>query len=261
MADPSEVRYDAADGIARLTIDRPERRNAISWEAIRLLRAGVHRASADADVRVLVVTGAGDQAFCSGADLTGMGEGASFTALHEARGELAGLFRDLWECGMPTIARVRGYALAGGFGLAMACDMVVAADDAVFGVPEITVGLWPYMITVPLVRSLPPKKALELMLTGRRVTAAEADRLGFVTRVVPVAELDAAVDDLAGELAGRSPVAMRLGRQSFYDTWDAAAAEALPYLHAMLTVANQTDDAKEGIAAFREKRAPHWTGR
>ena len=261
MADESEVRYDAANGIARLTIDRPERRNAISWDVVRLLRAGVRRAAEDPDVRVLVLTGAGDQAFCSGADLAGMGEGASFAELHDARGELAGLFHDLWGCGMPTIARVRGYALAGGFGLAMACDLVVASDDAVFGAPEIGVGLWPYMITVPLVRSLPPKKALELMLTGRRVTAAEADEMGFVTRVVPVAELDRAVDDLAQQLAGHSPVAMRLGRQSFYDTWDAAAATALPHLHVMLTLANQTDDAKEGIAAFQAKRPPRWTGR
>ena len=133
---------------------------------------------------MVVLTGAGDKAFCAGADLGGMADGASHLDLHDSRGELAGLFADLWDLGKPTIARVRGYALAGGMGLALACDLVVAADDAVFGTPEIDVGLWPYMITVPLMRSMPPKKALELMMTGRRVGAAEAERIGFVTQVV-----------------------------------------------------------------------------
>src|SRR5207237_4276166 len=120
-------------------------------------------------------------------------------------GALPRLLLDHWTLCTPTIARVRGYALAGGFGLALSCDFVVAAEDAQFGTPEVNVGLWPYMITVPLVRSMPPKKALELMLTGRRVGAAEADRIGFVTRVVPVDELDAATDELAAELAAKSP--------------------------------------------------------
>ena len=128
-----------------------------------------------------------------------------------AAGELADLFRDLYALGKPTIARVQGYALAGGFGLALACDLVIAADDASFGTPEIDLGLWPHMITVPLLRAMPPKRALELMLTGRRVDAAEAERIGFVTRVVPVDELDAAVDELAAELAGRSPLALQPG--------------------------------------------------
>ena len=105
-------------------------------------------------------------------------------------------------------------------GLALACDLVVAADDAQFGTPEIDVGLWPFVITVPLMRSMPPKKALELMMTGRRVGAEEAERIGFVTRVVPVDELDAAVGELAADLATKSPAVMRLGRDSFYAVWD-----------------------------------------
>jgi enoyl-CoA hydratase/carnithine racemase len=150
--------------------------------------------------------------------------------------------------------------MAGGLGLALACDLVVASDRARFGAPEINVGLWPYMITVPLIRSMPPKKALELMLTGRVVGAEEADRMGFVTRVVPHAELDAAVDELAATLATKSPAAMALGRESFYRVWDMAAPDALSHLHALLTLTNQTDDAAEGIAAFLEKRPPRWTG-
>ena len=260
-AEPPELRYELADGVARLTIDRPARRNALSWTVLTDLRARLAEIKDDPEARVVVLTGAGDRAFCAGADLTGMADGAGHLDLHDSRGELAALFGDLWDLGKPTIARVRGYALAGGMGLALACDLVVAADDAVFGTPEIDVGLWPYMITVPMVRSMPPKKALELMMTGRRVDAAEADRIGFVTRVVPAAELDAAVDELAATLASKSPATLRLGRQSFYEVWDRAADEALPLLHALLTVTTGTDDAAEGIAAFVEKRRPEWTGR
>src|SRR5207253_3813393 len=134
---------------------------------------------------------------------TGMRADAGWAEVHDGRGELARLFRAMWELGKPIVARVRGYALAGGFGLCLACDVVVASDDAQFGTPEIDVGLWPYMITVPLMRSMPPKKALELMLTGRRIDAAEADRIGFLTKVVPAGELDAAVDELAATLAAK----------------------------------------------------------
>jgi len=253
--------YDVSGHVATITINRPERRNAMSWTVITELRQAMAEARADRDVRVVVLTGAGEKAFCAGADLTGMASGAGFVDLHDARGELARLFGDMWELGKPIIARVRGYALAGGFGLALACDFVIASDDSQFGTPEIDVGLWPYMITVPLVRSMPPKKALELMLTGRRVAADEAERIGFVNRVVPAAELDAAVSELAGQLAAKSPAIVKLGRDSFYAVWDLAARDALAQLHAMLTINSQTEDAREGIAAFVEKRAPEWRGK
>lgn len=256
-----ELLYRLDDGVATLTINRPERRNALSWTVIADLRRRLREIRDDPAVRVVVLTGAGDRAFCAGADLGGMAAGAGYLDLHDARGELARAFRDLWELGKPTIARVRGYALAGGMGLALACDLVVAADDAQFGTPEIDVGLWPFMITVPLVRSMPPKRALELMMTGRRVGAAEAERIGFVTRVVPVEELDAATEDLARTLAAKPPGVLRLGRDSFYAVWDAAAEDALRLLHPLLTVTTGTEDTAEGIAAFAEKRPPRWTGR
>ncbi|HYD10487.1 MAG TPA: enoyl-CoA hydratase/isomerase family protein, partial [Acidimicrobiales bacterium] len=184
FADHPHLRCSVHAHVATITIAREERRNALSWEVIREMRAALAEAKADVDVRVVVLTGAGEQAFCAGADLGGMA-GADHAALHESRGELADLFRDLYALGKPTVARVRGFALAGGFGLALACDLVIAADDAQFGTPEIDVGLWPFMITVPLVRAMPPKLVLELMMTGRRIDAAEADRLGLLSRLVP----------------------------------------------------------------------------
>jgi enoyl-CoA hydratase/carnithine racemase len=255
------VLYDVSGGVATITINRPERRNALSWQVMTELRDAFEVAHNDRDVHVVVLTGAGDKAFCAGADLTGMAADSGWADLHDARGELARLFRAMWELGKPIVARVRGYALAGGFGLCLACDLVVAADDAQFGTPEINVGLWPFMITVPLMRSMPPKKALELMMTGRRVGADEAERIGFVTRVVPVEQLDGAVSELASTLASKSGSIMKLGRDSFYAVWDQSAEEALRLLHPMLTITTATEDAAEGIAAFAEKRTPHWSNR
>lgn len=253
--------YGVSSGRADVIINRPESRNSLSWTVMTELRDALAEAKADPAVRVVVLTGAGEKAFCAGADLSGMATDAGYAALHDARGELARLFREMWELGKPIIARVRGYALAGGFGLACACDFIICSDDSQFGTPEVNVGLWPHMITVPLTRSMPPKKALELMMTGRRVDATEAERIGFVNRVVPSAELDNAVAELAESLASKSPAIMKLGRDSFYGVWDEAAADALRLLHPLLTITASTEDAAEGIAAFMEKRPPRWTGR
>jgi enoyl-CoA hydratase/carnithine racemase len=243
--------------VTTLVLNRPAQRNALTWDLVADLRDAVADARRDPRTRVVVLTGAGDRAFCAGADLGGMA-GADVVALHEARGRLAGLFTDLWSLGKPTIAAVRGYALAGGMGLALSCDLVLASDDAVFGTPEIDVGLWPYMITVPLVRSMAPKRALELMMTGRRVDASEAAAIGFATRVVAVDRLATAVDELAAVLATKPPQAMRMGRDSFYATLDLAAGDALAQLHALLGVTAASDEAAEGLAAFAEKRPPRW---
>ena len=255
------VRYEVDEGVARITIDRADRHNAMSFQVMEELGEAFELAKTDDEVRVVVLTGAGERAFCAGADLSGIGSNAGAAMMHEARGRPAALFKALWNLGKPTIARVRGYALAGGFGLCLACDLVVAADDAQFGTPEVNVGLWPYMITVPLVRSMPPKRVLELMMTGRRVDAAEAERIGFVMRVVPVDELDAAVDELAATLASKSPLILRWGRESFYRTLDMDPDDALAYLQAMLTITSASEDTAEGVAAFAEKREPKWTGR
>lgn len=256
------VGYMVADQCARITIDRPDHRNAMTWGLVRELRAAFAEARDDPAVHACVLTGAGEVAFCAGADLAEMtADDDGHLDRHWARGELAALFRDLYELGKPTIARVQGFALAGGFGLALACDLVVAAEDAVFGVPEVDVGLWPHLVTVPMVRSMPPKVALELMLTGRRVGAAEAERLGFVNRVVPAGQLDEAVDELVATLAAKSPAALSLGRDAFYAVWDQDVETSLRILHPMLTITAGTQDAAEGIAAFKERREPRWSGR
>lgn len=258
-----EVLLDRDGPVATLTINRPEKRNALSTLVLAGLRDGLAEVKDDPAVRVLVLTGSGEKAFCAGADLVGPspvtgGADMDSVALHEGRGAIARLFEDLWDLGKPTIARVRGYALAGGMGLALACDLIVAADDAVFGMPEIDIGIWPYIITVPMLRSMPPKRALELMMTGRRVTAAEAEAIGFVSKVAPIEGLDDAVLDLASTLARKAPVSMRLGRQSFYAALDMSSRDALAYMHAMLSIATGSDEAAEGRAAFAERRPPNW---
>ncbi len=247
------VLYEVAGAVGRVTINRPERRNALTWDTVARLRAALAGAREDPAVRVVVLSGTGEKAFCAGADLAAVANGAA-----GGPEDFGALLLDLWALGKPTVARVRGYALAGGFGLAVACDIVVAADDAVFATPEIDVGLWPFVASVALIRAMPPRVALELMMTGRRLGAEEAARLGFVHRVVPVDQLDAAVDELAATLATKPPVAMRRGRDAFYATWGLDAAEAVERLHPLLTETLAGGEATEGRAAFAERRPPRW---
>lgn len=254
------IRYQAAPPRATLTIDDPERRNPLSMAAMGELLAGLERALADRQVRVVVFTGAGDRVFSAGGDLSG-GFVDDPLADHHARGVLADLLRTMRRGGKPTVARVNGHAVAGGFGLAAACDVVVAVEGARFGTPEIDVGLWPMMITAVLQRVMPRKAALELMMTGRLIDAREAYRLGVVSRVVGPEELDAVVDEVVEELAAKSPSVLALGRGAFYAAEDLGFDGALHLLQAGLTEVALTEDAAEGIAAFLEKRPPRWRGR
>jgi enoyl-CoA hydratase/carnithine racemase len=232
----------------------------MSLETMAALTMALAEATADPEIRVIVITGAGDKAFSAGGDLSGRFVDAPL-ADHDARGELADLFRSLRRCGKPVIARVNGHAIAGGFGLAAACDIVIAVEDATFGTPEIHVGLWPMMISAILQRLMPRRAALELMLTGRRIDAEEAQRLGVVSRVVPAAELDAAVDETVDKLVAVSPAILALGKDAFYAIEDMPLDAALDHLHTGLTTISMTEDAAEGVAAFVEKRTPEWRGR
>lgn len=254
------LRYESDGPLATLTIDDPERRNPMSVETMAALVRGVTAAAADQTIRVIVITGAGEKAFSAGGDLSGRFVDAPL-ADHEARGELANLFRALRRCGKPVIARVNGHAIAGGFGLAAACDVVIAVEDATFGTPEIGVGLWPMMISAVLQRLVPQRVALDLMLTGRRITAEEALRIGIVSRVVERSELDSVVAETIDRLVAVSPATLALGKDAFYAVEDMPLDAALDHLHTGLTAVAATEDAAEGVASFVEKRTPEWRGR
>jgi enoyl-CoA hydratase len=254
------VLYEVADRVVRLTINREERRNAINPELVVGLASALGKAEDDAEVGAVVLTGSGERAFCAGGDLGGMsGDGA--VAQHFLRAEIGELFKQMRASRLPIVARVNGHALAGGFGLMLACDLVVATEDAEFGTPEINLGLWPFMITAVLNRDLPRKVALELMLTGRRMDASEAQQWGFVNRVVARSDLDKATDALLDDLLAKSPLIAALGKRSFYRAEDMDFDEALDYLSGMLTVCLQSEDTIEGVSAFFEKRNPSWKGR
>ena len=232
----------------------------MSVEVMAGLTARTKEAMADSDVGVVVYTGAGDSAFCAGGDLSG-----SFVddpvGLHRERGEIAELFRAMVRGGKPTVARVNGHALAGGFGLAVACDITVCVDDAKLGTTEVKVGLWPMMISAVLLRAMPRKAVLELMLTGRIIDPLEAQRLGGVSRVVARDELDAVVDEVVDAMLAASPTTLMLGKDSFNGMADADFDTALDRLQAGLTAIATSEDAKEGVAAFIAKRPPQWSGR
>jgi enoyl-CoA hydratase len=254
------VVYETRGASAWLTINRPDRRNALNPEVIDGLVNGLERTVSD-NVTSVVLTGAGDRAFCAGADLGGMVPDEGRVGEHFGRGRIGDLLLGMIRHPKPIVARVNGLALAGGFGLMLACDLVVAADDAEFGTPEINLGLWPFMISAVIRRNVPRKIALEMMLTGRRVSAAEAERWGMVNRVVPRGELDRAVDELTAEVASKSPLVLRLGKESFSRSEDMGLEESLAYLNAMLTVDLESEDVAEGVSAFLQKRRPEWKGR
>ncbi len=255
MPEYSTILVDERGPIGRITLNRPDKRNPIGPATCGELVAALGALKANAEVRVILLTGAGS-VFSAGGDLSSMQGGAPGPTA-----TLVELFTTMHEVGKPIIAMVNGHALAGGLGLMVACDLVIASDAAQFGTTEIAVGLWPMMITAEITRSVGRKKALEMMLTGAKLSAQEAVTCGLVNRAVPAADLEAETMKLAGEIAERSPAAIRLGLHAFYRSQDMEMEPQLRYLQAELGRVLALEDAAEGIAAFLGKRKPVWKGR
>jgi enoyl-CoA hydratase/carnithine racemase len=260
------VRFEVSGAVVTITIDRPERRNAIDPPTTRALADAWRRFRDGGDLRVAVLTGAGSEAFCAGADLRSIDDFYALTpaerlARAEAEPGLGGLTRNL-EVWKPVIAAINGYCLAGGFELALACDIRIAAETATFGLPEVTWGIMPGAGgTQRLPRLAPLGAALELVFTGERITAAEAHRLGIVNRVVSSPDLLPTALALAQRIARNGPVAVQAAKQAVYRGRHLPLDEALRLEQLLAEPVRQSEDAREGPRAFLEKRAPAFKGR
>jgi len=249
------------EGVATIALDQPETRNALSDELLAELTAALEKARDDPAVGCVVLTSTHERIFSAGANLGGFAAEVPLIHKHFATERFPAVFRLLGELGKPSICAANGHVLAGALGIALACDLVIAKEDARFGTPEINVGLFPFMIMALIYRNVPRKKVAELMLLGEQISATEAERIGIVNRVVAPEEFDAAVADWAQTLAAKSPALMKLGKDAMFRQQDMALADALDFLRSQLTVAFSTEDIQEGVKAFFEKREPEWKGR
>jgi len=252
-----------AGKVTTLTLNNPERRNAIGPEMINELRWALADADADAGVSVVVITGAG-KAFCAGADFAAMsagGEDGGLAPFDGDGGDYAKLLSTLCSYGKPVVAKVNGHAMGGGLGIVAACTLALGSTSAQLGTPEIDVGLWPMMIMAVLARLVPRRRLVQMMVLGERIEAHEAAEIGLLNEVAPPEDLDARVDTLVARLAGKAPLAMRRGLGALHAQDQLKLEEALPLLRAELGVLLGTDDAREGLMAFMQKRPPVWTGK
>ncbi len=254
-----ELFYRVEKNVGYFTINREAKRNSISPDVITSFLKYLDEAEADAEVRAVCVTGAGDRAFCSGADLGGAIEGGETGA--SGFSYYAKLLKRIASFPKPTVARVNGYCLAGGMGFMLACDIVIATKDAKFGTPEVNVGLWPMMIGALIFRNAPRKKAMEMILLGEKLGADKAVEMGLITRAVPRDKLDDEVGGVLAGLAGKSPIGMKIGKDAFYKSAHLPLDEALDYLAERLVEVTATEDAVEGITAFIQKRPPLFKGK
>ncbi len=246
--------------VSNVIINRPDKGNSLSDKVMSELTQALYMLDEDDTCRVIVLSGAG-KGFCSGGDLGGMSGTTPIMQFREANRQLPKLFTAIGKIGKIVISKVQGYALAGGLGLAVTCDMTVVADNAKLGTPEILRALYPFMIMAPISRCMPQKKMLEMCFTGENITPAQAVEYGIANMAVPADQLDATVDALAAKIAKNSPAAIRLGKQAFYTQRDMEYFKSLDYLSECLTTIMKTEDVKEGITAFFQKRQPVWSGR
>jgi len=244
--------------VLRLHLDREPKRNALNGEILGGMLAAVRDPG---DARSILITSAGDKVFCAGADLVQMAPDATGLEVHESRGLLRELVLAMQACELPIVAGVQGLCLAGGVAVILGADIVLAADTAAIGLPEIDLGIWPFMVSALLGRHVSPKRAMEMMLSARRVPAAEALEMGLLSRVVPFDDLLRESLALAQSLAGKPPVAVRLGKRAFLDAMESSLPAGLAAMQAQLSLLNSTEDAAEGIGAFLQKRTPEWKGR
>jgi 3-hydroxypropionyl-coenzyme A dehydratase len=249
------------DGVATVTLNTPDNRNALSNQLLGELIDAFESARGDERVRCVVLTSSHDKVFSAGASLDQLAADLPLIHKHLGTERFPRLFKMIMQLGKPTICAANGHVLAGALGLALACDLIVAREGATFGTPEINVGAFPFMIMALLYRNVPRRKVNEMLLLGERISAEEARREGIVNRVVAAEEFDAAVDDWATRLAAKSPVLMKLGKDAMYRQLDMQFEDALEFLRSQLSVAFTTEDIREGVRAFFEKRDPQWTGR
>jgi enoyl-CoA hydratase len=255
------VLYEVSDGVATVTLNNPEKRNMLSGQMLAELVDAMKTARDSEDVRAVVLTGAGEKVFCAGADLGGFGADVPLVEKHFASDLFLEYFRLMPRLGKPSLCAANGHVLAGGMGLALSCDLLIAREGATFATPEINVGAFPYMIMAIIYRNVPRKKVNEMMLLGERLSAEQAVDYGLANKVVAAEEFEAAVDDWATKLASKSPVLMRLGHDAMYRQQDMALDDALEFLRSQLSLTFSTEDIMEGVTAFFEKREPNWKGR
>ena len=258
VADPA-VLIDARGPALWITINRPAKRNAINADVIAGIRAGYAQAHADPAIRVIVLTGAGEKAFCAGADLQ-PGVGFAFDPSKPGT-DYADLLRTAQSATVPAIARIDGVCMAGGIGLLCMTDFAVASDRAVFGLPEVKVGLFPMQVLSLLQNLVPRRVLLEWCVTGEPFDAHAAQQAGLLNHVVAADDLDAKVEWLVGRIADKSPTAIRRGKYALRAMASMSFDEAIAYTESQIATLAQTEDAKEGLAAFNERRKPRWSGR
>jgi enoyl-CoA hydratase len=261
MSEYETILYESRDRIIRITLDRPEKANALNDKMLAELNAAFDRADRDQEACVIVLRGAGEKSFCAGADLSGMSGGENFFEIHESRGLFPALFVKMLHHSKPTLAAVNGHCVAGGLGLMLACDLAIAKAGSKMGTPEIARGLFPFMISTLILRTVDRRKANEMMLLGETFSTEQAAEWGLVNKTVPAEEFDAAVEAWATKLSKFSPAVLRLGRRALIQQEGMPLESALAHLQGLITINSMLEDAAEGIAAFFDKREPVFKGR